>query len=86
MAASLYFIFDRFKGRKYDSCITHGNNGIPWCSTSVNEQGEHIDKSVKSICPNDTCNINNCPVGFYWLYPTETCYQVHSKYLFTIFF
>ena len=70
----------RYKGRTYDSCITHGNNGVPWCSTSVNEQGEHIESSVKSVCPNDTCHLNNCPIGFSWLAPTETCYQESREY------
>ena len=60
----------------YDACITHGNDGIPWCSTSVDEYGVHLDVAEKSICSNDTCNVNNCPVGFHWLAPTETCYQV----------
>ena len=72
----------RYKGRLYDTCITHGNNGVPWCSTSVDDQGVHLDDSIKSECPNDTCNINNCPVGFSWLEPTETCYQVNIEELY----
>ena len=75
------FLGCRYKGRLYDTCITHGNNGVPWCSTSVDDQGVHLDDSIKSECPNDTCNINNCPVGFSWLVPTETCYQVNGKEL-----
>ena len=81
------FLGCRYKGRLYDTCITHGNNGVPWCSTSVDDQGVHLDDSIKSECPNDTCNINNCPVGFSWLVPTETCYQVNRKELcFLCFF
>ena len=76
----------RYKGRLYDTCITHGNNGVPWCSTSVDDQGVHLEESVKSECPNDTCNINNCPVGFSWLEPTETCYQVTRRMLFFLSF
>ena len=76
----------RYKGRLYDTCITHGNNGVPWCSTSVDGHGVHLEESVKSECPNDTCNINNCPVGFSWLEPTETCYQVTRRMLFFLSF
>ena len=88
----IYFVdLLRYKGRTYDTCITHGNDGVPWCSINVDQvSGEHVETSVKAICPNDTCNINNCPIGFHWLAHTETCYQVPQRdtvliYLYIIY-
>ena len=63
----------RFKGRIYDRCITHANQGTPWCATAT----DSVTYSVQSrgnCAP--SANVNDCPIGFRWAYSEATCYRV----------
>ncbi|TRY78752.1 hypothetical protein TCAL_06219, partial [Tigriopus californicus] len=65
----------KFQGRTYDSCITLGSlDGTPWCPTKLDSNGSYID-SFKGSCL-DSCPVNNCPLGYYRLYPDVTCYRI----------
>ena len=65
--------FSRYKGRLYDSCITLDSDQ-PWCSTRTDVNHEHIPSNF-ATCP-DSCHVNDCPLGYYRLYPDQTCVKV----------
>ena len=68
----------RYKGRKYDRCITHANNGVPWCPTSTDPVTEDYIPGQKGNCQSNA-KTNDCPLGFKWAYPEATCYRVRLK-------
>ena len=50
-------------GRRFNTCIRQGSSdGLPWCSSQVDEAGRHVPGSVQP-CPAD-CPVTDCPVGF----------------------
>ena len=53
----------RYQGRTYDTCISLGNMGEPWCPTSLDEEGNYIE-GQREICGPE-CDVNDCPIGFY---------------------
>lgn len=54
--------FSRYNGRLYDNCITLDNQGVPWCSYKLDEEGNDI--GFHYSC-SESCHVNNCPVGYY---------------------
>ena len=56
------FVF-RYQGRMYDTCITLGNGGEPWCPTLLDEESNYIEGHRESCSPE--CDVNDCPIGFY---------------------
>ena len=64
----------KYSGRSYSSCITLGMDGTPWCSTNVDSEGNHIYGFEEACDP--SCNVMNCPVGYFRAYPDNTCYKV----------
>ena len=66
----------RYKGRMYDSCITIDST-VPWCSLLTDIQRNHLEGvGTQGICPN-TCNVQNCPVGFY--NQDQTCIRISAR-------
>ncbi len=67
----------RYKGRLYDRCVTHANQGIPWCATGT-------DNVTLNVLSRGNCSpgnkVNDCPVGFRWAYSEATCYRVKLCY------
>ena len=50
-------------GRLYNTCTRMGTeDGVPWCSTQVDENGVHVE-GKELVCPSD-CPVSDCPVGF----------------------
>ena len=47
----------------YDTCITLGNGGEPWCPTLLDEESNYIEGHRESCSPE--CDVNDCPIGFY---------------------
>lgn len=65
----------RYQGRVYDSCITLGSvNAEPWCSTRVDNKGNHVTGSF-DICP-VTCTVNNCPISYTRSFPDKSCHRM----------
>ncbi len=64
----------RYQGRTYDTCITLGNNGEPWCPTLLDAEGGYIEGQREKCL--DRCLVTNCPVGFYRNIMDHTCYYV----------
>ena len=62
------FIFDN---KRYHSCIYHSStDGKPWCSTKVDDNGEHISKQgfwghCSSSCQIQSRGINNMKILSY---------------------
>ena len=68
----------KYKGRLYDTCITVDDKGLypgaPWCSTQTDEFGIHVEGN-EDTC-SDSCRVTDCPVGYYWMPFTDSCYKV----------
>ena len=64
----------------YDKCVTHANQGVPWCATSTDSVTFEMAANSKGICM--TANkVNDCPIGFRWAYSEGTCYRVSSIFM-----
>jgi len=63
----------RYKGRLYDRCVTHANQGTPWCATSTDSTT--YNTLSKGVCGSGV-KANDCPIGFRWAYYEATCYRV----------
>jgi hypothetical protein len=72
------FLNLRYQGRTYDTCISLGNNGVPWCPTLLDAERNYIVGNRANCQP--TCDVNNCPVGFYRNTPDYTCYHFSSNH------
>ena len=59
----------------YDTCITLGNKGVPWCSIRTDENHNHLGNAYKRPCT-EACKVNDCPIRFYRDYMDPTCYSV----------
>ena len=68
----------KYKGRLYDTCITVDDKGsytgAPWCSMKTDEFGIHVEGN-EDTC-SDSCRVADCPVGYYWMPFTDSCYKV----------
>ncbi len=67
----------RYQNRTYDTCIDIGNEGVPWCPTLLDGQGNYIEGFREPCLP--TCDVNNCPIGFYLNVLDHTCYHFSSN-------
>ena len=43
-----------YEGKRYDGCISMDNGGIPWCSTQVDGNNNHVDGEWGNC--GDTCD------------------------------
>ena len=66
----------KYAGRIYNQCIDLLNGGTPWCSTKVDSNGQHTSGFWDNC--QETCPLNNCPVGYVRSFPDTTCYRVAS--------
>ena len=68
----------KYKGRLYDTCITVDDKGLypgaPWCSTQTDEFDIHVE-GKEDTC-SGSCRVADCPVGYYWMPFTDSCYKV----------
>ena len=64
----------------YDRCVTHANIGVPWCPTAVNSSSYEVIPNSKENCIEST-KVNDCPIGFRWVYSEATCYRVKIHYI-----
>jgi hypothetical protein len=71
----MFSLFFRYKGRIYDKCVTHTNQGVPWCATSTDSTTLEMASNSKGNCMGGN-KVNDCPVGFRWAYSEGTCYRV----------
>ena len=60
----------------YDSCVTL-EESEPWCSLKTDLNNTHIDGDENIGICQDQCNIQNCPVGFFFL--TGNCYHISAR-------
>ena len=66
----------KYKGRMYDSCITI-DSIEPWCSLKTDVNRNHIESvNTKGTC-SSSCNIQNCPVGFFK--HDTTCLRISAQ-------
>ncbi len=67
-----------YKGRLYDTCVTQDsmgtNPGDSWCSTATDEFKNHVLGNEASC--STSCRVADCPVGFWKMYHSDTCYHV----------
>ena len=66
----------KFKGRLYDTCVTLEAEN-PWCSLKTDLNNNHIDGEENIGICKDTCPIQNCPIGFFYL--TGDCYHLSGR-------
>ena len=66
----------KYAGRIYNQCIDLLNSGTPWCSTRVDSYGHHVAGHWDDC--EETCPLNNCPVGYVRSFPDTTCYRISS--------
>jgi len=68
----------RYKGRLYNSCVKLDGAEKAWCSTSTDQDDNHIAGS-EAECEAG-CDSNDCPVGYYRLFSDTTCYRVSGSH------
>ena len=51
--------------------------GAPWCSSSTDADRNHI--KGKEITCSESCRVVDCPIGFYQLHPSNSCYRVNQN-------
>lgn len=66
----------KYKGRLYDTCITI-DSAFPWCSLSVDEKRNHIDHVSNQGRCQESCFVQNCPVGFFS--HEDTCIHLSAR-------
>ncbi len=66
----------RYKGRLYNKCITLDSESA-WCSLKTDQNNNHIDGTGNIGFCADTCEIQNCPLGFSFM--MGSCYHMSAK-------
>lgn len=62
----------------YDSCVTLGGEDEPWCSVKTDNQLNHIEGQFATC--SSTCEVNNCPIGYWRVFPDDACIKVGQCY------
>ena len=66
----------KYKGRMYDTCVTLESE-IPWCSLKTDKEHKHIEGAENTGICSESCNIQNCPIGFFFL--LGNCYHISGR-------
>ena len=65
-----------YKGRMYDSCITIDSTE-PWCSLKTDIHRNHIEDTNNRGTCSSSCNVQNCPVGYFKHH--KTCLRISAR-------
>ena len=66
----------KYKGKLYDTCITIDSD-VPWCSLSIDHRGKHIENKNNIGQCQESCFVQNCPVGFF--FHDGTCIHISAR-------
>ena len=66
----------KYKGRMYDSCITIDSTE-PWCSLKTDIHRNHIEDTNNRGTCTSSCNVQNCPVGYFKHH--KTCLRISAR-------
>ena len=66
----------RYKGRLYDKCISLDSESA-WCSLKTDINHNHIEGANNIGMCSDTCEVQNCPVGFSFM--LGSCYHISAR-------
>ena len=58
--------------------------GVPWCPTVTNSVSLEAVAGSKGNCVAAN-KVNDCPVGFRWIYSEGTCYRVRKTNYIMLF-
>ena len=61
----------------YDTCVTLEKSEKPWCSLKTDLNNNHVDGEENIGTCQDQCNVQNCPIGFFFL--TGNCYLMSAR-------